>query len=238
MDGRRSHASGAHGGPPDSRRTDRSASCVAQRRQCAPRHAKQRVMLAPAEKQLSLTDKRPYGGMTLSQPRRSIAKATAPEASGSQLATSSRPVAGRNALLGGLDLRAAFRAPRRRSARRLRPWARRTCRAPTLETISGSVESGRPTPTRTRRKSAVPRPSLIDLRPLWPPWPPPSFALDPSEGEVDLVVDHEDVVGLDAQFAARRADGLAALVHVGLGDQHARRAGRRGRGGRRRTAPR
>jgi hypothetical protein len=44
---------------------------------------KQRVMLAPAEKQLSLTDKRPYGGLTLSgrsgvAPRRSIAKATAP----------------------------------------------------------------------------------------------------------------------------------------------------------------
>jgi hypothetical protein len=39
---------------------------------------KQRVMLAPAEKQLSLTDKRPYGGMRVEQPRRSIAKASAP----------------------------------------------------------------------------------------------------------------------------------------------------------------
>lgn len=39
---------------------------------------KQRVMLAPAEKQLSLTDKRPYGGRGLIAPRRSIAKATAP----------------------------------------------------------------------------------------------------------------------------------------------------------------
>ena len=38
---------------------------------------KQRVMLAPSEKQLSLTDKRPYGGMVVA-PRRSIAKATAP----------------------------------------------------------------------------------------------------------------------------------------------------------------
>lgn len=37
---------------------------------------KQRVMLAPAEKQLSLTDKRPYGGMTV--PRRSIAKSAVP----------------------------------------------------------------------------------------------------------------------------------------------------------------
>jgi hypothetical protein len=38
---------------------------------------KQRVMLAPSEKQLSLTDKRPYGGMRIA-PRRSIAKASAP----------------------------------------------------------------------------------------------------------------------------------------------------------------
>ncbi|MBJ7353519.1 MAG: hypothetical protein JHC98_01725 [Thermoleophilaceae bacterium] len=38
---------------------------------------KQRVMLAPSEKQLSLTNKRPYGGMAVA-PRRSLAKATAP----------------------------------------------------------------------------------------------------------------------------------------------------------------
>lgn len=38
---------------------------------------KQHVMLAPAEKQLSLTDKRPYGGVRM-VPRRSFAKATAP----------------------------------------------------------------------------------------------------------------------------------------------------------------
>ncbi|MBJ7457759.1 MAG: hypothetical protein JHD02_01085 [Thermoleophilaceae bacterium] len=38
---------------------------------------KQRVMLAPSEKQLSLTNKRPYGGIRV-EPRRSMAKATAP----------------------------------------------------------------------------------------------------------------------------------------------------------------
>ena len=38
---------------------------------------KQRVMLAAPERQLSLTDKRPYGGLRV-QPRRSVAKATAP----------------------------------------------------------------------------------------------------------------------------------------------------------------
>jgi len=38
---------------------------------------KQHVMLAPAEKQLALTDKRPYGGVRVER-RSSIAKATAP----------------------------------------------------------------------------------------------------------------------------------------------------------------
>ncbi|MGK2878950.1 MAG: hypothetical protein ACSLFF_10330 [Solirubrobacterales bacterium] len=38
---------------------------------------KQRVMLAPPESQLSLTDKRAYGGIRLER-RRSMAKATAP----------------------------------------------------------------------------------------------------------------------------------------------------------------
>src|SRR3954462_606874 len=40
-------------------------------------------------------------------------------------------------------------------------------------TMSGSVESGRPTPTRTRAKSAAPRPWRTDFRPLWPARPPP-----------------------------------------------------------------
>jgi IS30 family transposase len=38
---------------------------------------KQRVMLAPPEKQLSLTDKRPYGGLRV-QPRRSVARSEQP----------------------------------------------------------------------------------------------------------------------------------------------------------------
>lgn len=38
---------------------------------------KQRVMLAPPERQLSLTTKRPYGGIRV-EPRRAVAKATAP----------------------------------------------------------------------------------------------------------------------------------------------------------------
>src|SRR5262249_2216359 len=42
------------------------------------------------------------------------------------------------------------------------------------ETISGSVESGLPTPIRTRQKSGEPKPRLRLLRPLWPASPPPS----------------------------------------------------------------
>jgi hypothetical protein len=42
-----------------------------------------------------------------------------------------------------------------------------------LDTISGSVLSGRPTPTRTRVKSELPSPRFKDLRPLWPARPPP-----------------------------------------------------------------
>jgi hypothetical protein len=38
---------------------------------------KQRVMLAPSEKQLSLTQKRPYGGIRV-EPRRGPSRATAP----------------------------------------------------------------------------------------------------------------------------------------------------------------
>ena len=38
---------------------------------------KQRVMLAPSEKQLALTDKRPYGGLTV-EPRRSAARSQQP----------------------------------------------------------------------------------------------------------------------------------------------------------------
>lgn len=38
---------------------------------------KQRVLLAPSEKQLSLTEKRPYGGLRV-EPRRSFGKSTAP----------------------------------------------------------------------------------------------------------------------------------------------------------------
>src|SRR5207245_2283222 len=56
----------------------------------------------------------------------------------------------------------------------------RTCASPSrkrpstyAETMSGSVESGRPTPTRTRMKSAPPSSRLIDFSPLWPASPPP-----------------------------------------------------------------
>src|SRR5436305_737037 len=49
-------------------------------------------------------------------------------------------------------------------------------------TISGSVESGRPTPTRTRQNSGSPKPRLRLLRPLWPARPTPSRTLTSPNG--------------------------------------------------------
>ena len=69
-------------------------------------------------------------------------------------------------------------------------------------TRSGSVVGGRPTPTRTRAKSADPSPCLSDFRPLWPARPPPSARPDLAEGKVDLVVNDEHV--LERHARARR----------------------------------
>ena len=82
------------------------------------------------------------------------------------------------------------------SAKRPSTWA---------ETISGSVESGRPTPTRTRAKSGPPSSAFSDFRPLWPGQAAAEPGADLAERQVDLVVHDEHAVELDA--AARRAPG-------------------------------
>ena len=95
--------------------------------------------------------------------------------------------------------------------------------------MSGSVESGRPTPIRTRWKSGAPSSRLSDFRPLWPASPPPSRGADLAERQVDLVVQHEHAVEVELERAARRAGGAAGLVHVRLRlqqrDARAARAG-------------
>ena len=75
--------------------------------------------------------------------------------------------------------------------------------------MSGSVESGRPTPTRTRWKSGEPSSRLSDFSPLWPASPPPSRDADVAERQVDLVVDDEHAVEVELVGAARRADRAA-----------------------------
>src|SRR5215217_2886894 len=49
----------------------------------------------------------------------------------------------------------------------------------------------------------------------------PQARLNAAERQIDLVVDHDDVVEVDAELAARRADRLAGVVHVGLRQEHA-----------------
>ena len=82
--------------------------------------------------------------------------------------------------------------------------------------MSGSVESGRPTPIRTRWKSGAPNSRLSDFSPLWPARPPPSRDADLAERQVDLVVQDEHAVEVELERAARGAGGAAGLVHVGL----------------------
>ena len=44
------------------------------------------------------------------------------------------------------------------------------------------MESGRPTPTRTRQNSGLPNPALRLFSPLWPASPPPSRAWTSPKG--------------------------------------------------------
>ena len=116
------------------------------------------------------------------------------------------------------------RPPRRRAratrGRAPRPGSGATCRARAAETISGSVESGRPTPTRTRPKSGEPRPALQRLQAVVAGEPAAEPRADVAERQVDLVVDGQHVVEVDLERAARRAGAAPGLVHEGLRQQH------------------
>ena len=52
---------------------------------------------------------------------------------------------------------------------------------------------GRPTPTRMRPNSVVPMAPMIDLRPLLPPAVPVGAQADAPLGQVEVVVDDDDV---------------------------------------------
>ena len=93
--------------------------------------------------------------------------------------------------------------------------------------MSGSVESGRPTPTRTRWKSGAAELALERLQAVVAGEAAAEARADVAEGQVDLVVEDEHAVEVELERAARGADGAAGLVHVGLRQQHgdARAAG-------------
>jgi hypothetical protein len=68
---------------------------------------------------------------------------------------------------------------------------------------------------RTRTKSGDPSPRRSDFSPLCPA----SSRADLAEGQVDLVVEHQDAVELEVQRPTRRPDRVAGFVHEGLGPQ-------------------
>ncbi len=130
------------------------------------------------------------------------------------------------------------RAPRARRARGARRPARATSAALSrkrpstyAETISGSVESGRPTPTRTRTKSAPPSSRLSDFSPLLPASPPPRRVRTSPNGR--SISSWTTSTRSSASLKEPRAgpDRAPGVVHVGLRAQqrHARRARRRAR---------
>ena len=120
--------------------------------------------------------------------------------------------------------RRASRPRRTSSSTSARPRAKRP--STYAETISGSVESGRPTPTRTRMKSRAAELALERLQPVVAGEAAADARAHLAERQVDLVVDDQHPLERHLQRPARRADRAAGVVHVGLRAQHrdARRA--------------
>ena len=142
-------------------------------------------------------------------------------------ATSPTRSAGRSELALAEHDRLGGARPRRRRARRPRPAAAGSAPSTCAETISGSVVSGRPTPMRTRAKSAPPSSAFSDFRPLWPARPPPMRGRMSPNGRSISSCRTSTRSSAQLVGAARRADGAAGLVHVRLRQQHgdARAAG-------------
>ena len=85
-----------------------------------------------------------------------------------------------------------------------------------------SLVGGLPTPSRTRRNSALCRWSRSERRPLWPASPPPRLSRSAPDGQVELVVDdHQPLEVLDAVVADEQLHRPARVVHVGLGERRA-----------------
>ena len=87
------------------------------------------------------------------------------------------------------------------------------------ETISGSVESGRPTPILTRQKSRLPSPRSRLFRPLWPATPPPSLVRTSPKGRSISSWRAMTRSSGTPSDAAGGAGGVPRLVHEGLRQQ-------------------
>jgi hypothetical protein len=91
-------------------------------------------------------------------------------------------------------------------------------------TRSGSVESGRPTPTRTRWKSGEPSSRRRDFRPLWPASPPPRRVRTSPNGR--SISSWTTTRRSRSSLYERRSGGATGLVHerLRLEDRDARAA--------------
>ena len=129
------------------------------------------------------------------------------------------------------------RRRRGRPARPPRPRAAATCPARGRRRCSGSVESGRPTPTRTRWKSGAAELALERLQAVVAGQPAAEAGADVAEREVDLVVD-DDAAGRGRACRSRargRPSGRPRSCRSA--GAAARRAGRPGRCGPRLSSP-
>ena len=66
--------------------------------------------------------------------------------------------------------------------------------------------------------------------PRWPPGPPPRPQPQPAQRQLDVVVDHQHVLGLDLVPLGQTASRVAAAVHVGLGHRQKQPVGRADQG--------
>ena len=71
-------------------------------------------------------------------------------------------------------------------------------------------------PARIREKSRLPSLSMMERRPLCPACPPPTFTRTSARGDVELVVNHEQLLGIHLILRAELGDRPAARVHVRL----------------------
>ena len=78
---------------------------------------------------------------------------------------------------------------------------------------------------------------MIERSPLWPASPPPFFTFRRRDGQVELVLHDDDLLGLDAVAAGQRGHRQPGVVHVGERDRERDQRRRRCAPGRPGRAP-